>query len=574
MHKFYVLIFCIGLCTTTAAQVLLTDIAQATNTGDLGKNYGVAFADYDQDGWEDFYLTRRDQPNRLYRNLGNGQFEDLAEEAGLLLTADSRLAIWGDINNDGWPDLFVGNSTNQQDRLFLNNGDGTFQDISNIAGMKTQGDVMAAMFGDVNNDGLLDIYVARLLAQNALYINQGDLTFSDEVYPRGCTDTRVAMGGIFFDYDNDRDLDLYLVHDARQPSYLYENDGNGYFTDVAEATRTDLEVLGMGVDIADVNHDGYFDIFVTNLYENSLLYNNGNGTFSDIAPAWSVDDGGMGWGTVFFDYDNDSWPDLYVGNSNYGPFNNLLYRNIDGEGFNLVSEDTPLANMANTYGTATTDFNEDGWLDLFVANFNGELGNQFFKNECFQEESNNWLKIKGIGSVSNRSAIGLRVGVHIGDEYLMDEVNSGSGWSSQNSLTLHFGLGQAATVDKIMLYWPSGIVDSLTNVMVNQTLTIEEGNPVTVVATQEEDSSQNLKVFPNPASTEFQLQFDVLEDSPVQVSLFTPQGVLINQKEWLAIGGQEQRVNWSAKDLPAGLYYLRVQFEGTASSVTPIILMD
>ncbi|MEK7254416.1 MAG: CRTAC1 family protein, partial [Bacteroidota bacterium] len=197
-------------------------------------------------------------------------------------------------------------------------------------------------------------------------------------------------------------------------------------------------------------------------------------TFTEIAAAAGVADPGMGWGTAFFDADNDGWQDLYIANDSYfSPAPNVLFHNLSDTTFQNASTGTPLASMQPGYGFACTDFNNDGKMDIYLANYGGTTGNEFFKNNS--ANSNNWLKIKLTGKVSNRAAIGSRVTVEAGGVVQVDDVTGGSGYCSQNSLTLHFGLGQAQVVDKLTIRWANGLVEEFENLAVNQTWLAVEG---------------------------------------------------------------------------------------------------
>ncbi|RMD73627.1 MAG: VCBS repeat-containing protein, partial [Bacteroidetes bacterium] len=342
------------------AQPAFVDLATQAGIAATGQNYGIAIADYDGDGYDDLYVTRRDGPNLLYHNLGNLQFEEVAGVAGVANAGVSSCAVWGDFDNDGWPDLLV-TDRDADNVLYHNNGDGTFTDITAQAGVAEGSKVRAALTADVNGDGWLDIYLARLGLENKLYLNNGDGTFTDYTAASGALDDQISMGAVFFDYDNDGDPDLYLTHDAHQPYILYQNDGTGHFTDVSAAAGVNYAGQGMGVCTGDINHDGWLDIYITNLSFNTLYLNNGDGTFTDISDAAGVTDPGMGWGCTFLDCDNDTWPDIYMANDSYfSPLPNVLYRNRGDLTFENISEGTPLASMFAGYAVAVADFDHNG----------------------------------------------------------------------------------------------------------------------------------------------------------------------------------------------------------------------
>lgn len=455
------------------SQVVFSDLSQQAGLNITGLNYGAAAGDYDNDGLEDLFATRLLLGSVLFRNLGDNQFEDITAEAGILPAPTAQFAIWGDIDNDGWLDLFIG-ARDDANALYRNNQDGTFTNIAASAGVLTGTKVKSALFADIDRDGWLDIYIARLGLENVMYRNNGNGTFTDITFFSGATDPLISMGAVFFDYDNDGDSDLYLTHDANIPNILYQNNGNGQFLNVSQFSGANIAAMGMGVDVGDINNDGWLDLYITNLGPNTLLLNNGNGTFSNLTFSSGLGDPGMGWGCSFMDYDNDGFQDIYMANDSYfTPFPNLLYRNLGNNTFDVVSQNSPVHSMEGGYGIACADFDQDGWIDIYLANYGGTVGNQFFNNQNYSD--NNWIRIKLKGVQSNRAAIGTRVRVSAGDLNQVDEVSGGSGWASQNSLILHFGLGSHQNIDLLTVHWPSGIIDTFENVNVNELLTIEEG---------------------------------------------------------------------------------------------------
>lgn len=496
------------------AQIQFSEIAAQAGMDDLGSNHGVSLVDYDGDGWEDIYLACRQPPNRLFRNQGNGTFRDVAQELGLAIQADTRLALWGDINNDGLIDLFLG-TEKEGDFLFLHQPDHTFKDISEEAGMikHTGGATLGAMMGDVDNDGWLDIYCARHYAQNTLYRNKGDLTFEDLTYLSGATDESAAMGALFFDYDNDSDLDIYLVHDAKFANKLYQNNGRGRFREVAKAAGVDMAAFGMGVDVADINQDGWLDMYISNFFANTLYLNQGDGTFRDITHEAGVDDIGMGWGVSFLDVDNDGWQDIYVNNSavagnRFPNYPNVLYHNQGDLTFKRISDQTILASLGNGYGLASGDLNQDGRVDLVIANNLGEVPIELFENQTLT--LNHWLTIELAERLENRSIIGTRLKLKANGSWQTDEVSAGGGWASQQSHRLHFGLGKAARVDSLILIWPGGNTNVYTDIGVDRLLRIKEQSPLSLGATR--------TISPNPlSSTQWLVISPTHPDEPLRI---------------------------------------------------------
>ncbi|MEE9168844.1 MAG: VCBS repeat-containing protein, partial [bacterium] len=290
-----------GLCLTDHvlyAQSLqsaqFSDAAVEAGVNSGARSRGVAFGDFNNDGYVDIYVCRYQANNILFNNLGNSTFSDVTNEAGLAGIEDSGMAVWSDFDNDGNRDLYIVRF--ESDYLFRNNGDGSFTELSNSAGIIHNRKGVAAAVADVDNDGFLDIYVANFSDQNILYHNNGDWTFTDRTTESKALDTGYAMGIAFCDYDNDGDQDLLLAHDGSQGNLLYQNDGTGVFRDAASEAHMKYAPLAMGVGFGDYNNDGHFDLYITTLGPNLLYRSDGIGWFT-LMPFLPkhADDGGMGW---------------------------------------------------------------------------------------------------------------------------------------------------------------------------------------------------------------------------------------------------------------------------------------
>ena len=545
------------------AQVAFADVSAEAGIADVGlMNHGIAVADYDNDGWEDLYVARRDGPNRLYRNNGDGTYTDLAATLGLDFAGDTPVALWGDVDNDGWLDLYLGNYS-VPDRLYLSKAGGTqFLDVSATAGMLDASKVKSAMFGDLDNDGWLDLYVARASTQNTYYHNDGNGAFTDRIVESGATDSQLAMGALLFDYDNDGDLDIYLTHDSYQSNILYQNDGNGQFSDVSAATGVNYSGLGMGVDFGDFNRDGWLDLYITNLSYNTLYLNNADGTFSNIVVEAGVGDTGMGWSTAFLDCDNDGWQDIYMVNG--PPTPNILYQNLGDNTFSIASAGSPLESYGNAFGMACTDLDNDGRMDLFVANSNDAVGNQLFRNE--NTDGFHWLKVRTRGVTSNRAGIGARVEVEIGGELLVDEVAAGTGYASQNSLIQHFGLGDATTVDRLTVRWPSGQVDVYENLEADRQYLVVEGESLATAAEEPVRDALQLQVWPNPVQTELSVRFSLEKGGPVYLEMRDALGRPIARQSRIFATAGEYQLEVPTADLPAGTYALTLRRENAVQT--------
>ena len=291
--KLYLLILSVCYPFILPGQFPFKDIAQ--NAGITGNNpgfYGVAIGDCNNDGYEDLFITSTREQPRLYMNQGDNTYLDFTFEAGINFPGQSKTSIWIDINNDDWLDLFIAGK-GSEDQLYINQRDGSFTDVSQSYGLRGKTMTFSLNITQINEDPFLDIYLSNFLEENTLWLNEGETSLRNRINYYELWDDGLSMASIFFDYDNDGDDDLYLVHDANHANILYEK-RDGAFVDVSEQSGSDIVADGMGVDIADINNDGCLDIYITNLFENSLLLNNCDGTFSEIAATAGVNDNGMG----------------------------------------------------------------------------------------------------------------------------------------------------------------------------------------------------------------------------------------------------------------------------------------
>lgn len=439
---------------------------------------GQAWADYDGDGWEDLYVTDSVGPNTLYHNNGDGTFSVSPFSASLALPDHySGGASWADYNNDGWPDLLV--LGREADVLFRNRLGRGFEEVTAVAGVSDAYTSKTASWADYDNDGWLDLYVANWgcvprCARTAgntgepdqLYHNNGDGTFSNVT---ALLKGKNGGGGFvarWLDYDNDGDLDIYLVNDEfilPPGNKLWRNDGPGCggwcFSEVSEAAGAAVKVMGMGVAADDWDADGDLDIFFTNAGQSVLLQNQGDGSFRSAAAeaglALTVET--VAWGAVSLDYDNDAARDLYVAlmKSNRPGAWNALFHN-DGHGvFTQLGTESGAADPGPSVGVASADYDNDGWVDLVVGNY--DRGYHLFRNAALNADTHHWVTIKLIGGGPvNRDAVGARVRVTTDDGRVqMQDVHNGSSVGSGSSLTLHFGLG-AAAIKSVEVLWPDG----------------------------------------------------------------------------------------------------------------------
>jgi hypothetical protein len=417
------------------------DVSQAAGVADDGLGKGVAFADVNNDGFVDLYVSNKGGSNKLYLNQGDGTFKDVTASAGAGIDAPGFTmgSVFGDYDNDGDQDLYLatgGQYEIESNRLFANNGDGTFTDVTAVAGVGLKEFTYSASFADYDNDGDLDLYCANygVGAKNVLYQNNGDGTFTDVTDAAGVGDKSWSWMGVWADIDNDGDVDLYVVngrYPAGEPNKLFVNNGNGTFSEGAAAAGINDPNWGLGASFADIDNDGDSDLFVSNyIGGNNLYLNDGQGGFAKASQQIAAGQEGWGKGPTFGDIDHDGDLDLYEGDCKLA---NQLYLN-DGKGnFVNVAADQPQLQCATvrTKGTAFADVDNDGDLDLYVINWGAE--NKLYLNT---QNDKNWVKIKLAGA-----AIGAKVVLYDGDQLVASrELRSATGFCAQEPAVAHFGV--------------------------------------------------------------------------------------------------------------------------------------
>jgi hypothetical protein len=514
----------------------------------------VAVGDYDGDGDEDLFVTDSDagRPNRLLRNqlaeTGKLGFTDVAKEAGVAGGNDERTivsdALWFDADNDGHPDLLIARFGTPI--LYRNLGNGKFEDISVKAGLTKFGNSIAVIAFDYDNDGRLDLLFGNYFQPLNLIdlpnphvlpnnlddaVNGGGVTLWKNVTAPGSHDIRFVevteKAGLskhtgwtldvgHGDLNNDGWQDLYFADDYGTDR-LFMNNRDGTFRDATKAALGGLDTKkGMNVDMADFDRDGWLDIYVTNITDeymkecNMLWHNNGDGTFTDLSKETGTCNTLWGWAAKFGDFDNDGWEDLFAvdglrsaGKENYIPvllemiikpgvdFTDVanwppigqmswsglqkkkLFRNLGTLSFKEMAAAAGVDNDRDGRGIGLGDFDNDGRLDIYQTNADQE--SLLYRN--VSPGTGHWIELKLIGTKSNRDAIGARATLKIAGATLIREVNGGNGYAGQSSKRLHFGLGAAAKIDSLEIRWPSGLVEKLpaASVAVDRVLTLKEG---------------------------------------------------------------------------------------------------
>ena len=513
---------------TDRAGIHFTHTNGATNAFHLPETLGAggAFLDYDNDGHLDLYLVNSVAPSMLFRNKGDGTFTDVTASAKVDNQGSYGHGVaCADYNNDGYVDIYVTNFG--ANRLYHNNGDQTFTDVTIQAGVGDLRWSSSATFFDYNSDGYLDLYVVNYVnyrldvaspicfespvfgtiekvrgychpkhfegAPDRLYRNNGDGTFTDATDTANIRDPGgmflgKGLGVVAADFDADGNPDIYVANDDT-PNYLFYNKGDGTFAEIAILTgcaysADGVAQAGMGVDAADYNGDGFLDLFVTNFsYETNTLYrNNGDGTFTDVSYKARLGEESyllLGFGTGFFDPDNDGYLDIFVANGHIFPnvertTDVLSYKQpnqfFQNRGDNTFVEMRFEGRDAVSRGTLFGDYDNDGDTDLLITQLNDKV--TLLRNES--HTSNNYLRLKLIGTRSNRDGIGARVTLTLGAESRTREVHRGYSYLSSNDPRLLFGLGERTVVDKLQIRWQSGVVQILENLTANQELVVTE----------------------------------------------------------------------------------------------------
>ncbi len=402
------------------------------------------------------------QPQSTFTRVSEGAIVNDVES--------STGCMWGDYNRDGYPDLYVTNWA-QNNVLYRNNGNGTFTRITSGAIISDMADSKSGTWGDYNNDGYLDLFVSNANQNNLLFQNDQDGSFSQVTTGPVVTDEGYSMGNSWGDYDNDGFLDLFVVNYYYKSQFVYHNTGNGTFTKMASGDAVDCGSYSISVIPGDYNNDRYLDLYVTNSGVNFLHHNNGDATFTRINEGAIVNDDESSQGASWGDYDNDGELDLFVANSDE---NNFLYENSGDGTFDKMTVGSIVNDGGYSSGCAWGDYDNDGDLDLYVTN-RGTQSNFFYENGSTE---NHWIKIGCVGTISNRAGLGAKVKVRANGVWQLREVSGQTGFSAQNSLIAHFGLGDATSIEILTVEWPSGIKDTFSNVTVGQYVVVTEGQPL------------------------------------------------------------------------------------------------
>jgi hypothetical protein len=490
-------------------------VENLSGLGLLEENNGASVADYDGDNDLDLFVVAKGidkdgvekSHSKLFRNNNDGTFSDVTQQSGLFGTLNQEEtkatgalsgfkfgASWGDFNNDGFPDMLLSYSLKVQ--LYLNNGDGTFQDVTTSSGIQGSNNCVnpSSTWFDYNNDGFLDLYITTWGACESakLYENNKNSTFTDISEKIQVTGDQFLFTALPFDFNMDGWMDLYATNDLKAPNSLLINQNGNQFIDDAAAYGVGNKGDDMGVAIGDYNSDGYFDFYVTNIKENILLKNNGDNTYIDIAQEKNVKDVGWSWDAKFSDFDLDGDEDLFVvngfsfssfGKEEYNAFFKNLY--VEGEdGFEEIADAINLRDLTRSVSAVDFDYDNDGDIDIFLTN--SDRPSYFYENNTlnFNEAGGlNWFKVVLQGTQSNRDAIGTQLTITTINGAIK-RYYSGVGFLGQSLLPVHFGLNDATAIVELSIQWPSGLIETYQNLDSNTIIKAIEGQGYQVLNIQ------------------------------------------------------------------------------------------
>ena len=555
------------------------DVAPQRGVADAGPGFAAAWADYDRDGDLDLYVsngaTAGDGANVLYGNDGDAGFTDVALAGGVADDGNGTAAVFADFDRDGWEDLFISkggfNVQGQANRLFHNNHDGTFADVSAAAGLDVVLSSYAATAGDYDQDGYPDLYVSQFRGQpNQLYRNDGNGGFEEVGNDRGIVSFFNYGGSAasFADYDADGDVDLYA-------SIFGTFDR--FYADVG-AARFGVSEVGnegeaVGITSGDYDNDGDLDVYVVNQSRRSTLSRNDLETnlFVDVGAESGTENLALGAGCAFGDFDADGDLDLFVVNG--GSADRVFMNRGDGSFVDMAAA-FGMADTSWAWAVTLADYDNDGDLDAYVVN--ERSANRLYEN---RSADNNWLQVRVRGVASNTEGLGARLQLFAGERAWTRVVNATSGMS-QSSRVVHFGLGQTTGLDSLLVRWPRGLTERFVDVPVNSRLSVVEGEVLTAVQEAYEDVPVAFGLasnFPNPFNAETRIRYQVGVPGMVRLEVFNTLGQKIRGLVEGESGPGPSEVRWDGRDdagqtVGSGVYFYRLQSDGKALMRSLVLL--
>jgi len=547
-----VLLFLMNMNAQSFEEMIFSDI-----TTTISSSRSANFIDVNGDGWDDIFFTNglnTGERNMLYINNGNGTFTTITNDDIVQHSIRAVGATFADADNDGDLDgcVVTWGFGGQPSRnyFYRNNGNGTFTFEADMITNRTYSET--SNWIDANNDQWLDLYITNSAQslRNLYFENQGDGTFLQVNNLVITNESKPSRSVDWVDYDNDGDSDIFVTNEGNNKNTLYRNDGLRNFTQITDLAIVQDFKNSMGSSWADVDNDGDFDLVVTNSDQPNQLFMNQDGIFTEVTDSAIAAETTNSFGSSFGDLDNDGDLDLLIANAYSDThFTNSLFIN-DGIGNFTKNTSSVLVNHQGwTYGVAFGDYNNDGWLDaIFANNQNEAQANSVFKNTG---SGKNWVKIKCMGTVSNKSAIGtiVKITATINGNAVTQtrKIEAASGYAGQNSLTAHFGLNDAVELQQVLIKWPSGLAETFSGLDINLTHHLAEGSGTLAV---NETTGSGFKLYPNPV--EDTLWIESSQDHDAVFVLLNSEGKKIKEMRL------EKESSIDVSKFPAGIYWYQI----------------
>ncbi len=564
MRVTMILLVCVLMTQANFAQ-LFFKITSGPMVNDGGDSRAVNWIDYDNDGDVDLFVTngpQSGQDNFFYENNGDGSFTKINNIAIAQDGKASDGSSWGDIDNDGDLDLFVANWWGQPNLLYLNNGDKTFTFQQGILMTTETSYSETGSWGDYNNDGFLDLYVCNSGGnlRNFLYKNNGDGSFTKQ-NDTFLNQTFASRNVDWIDFNNDGLQDIFVTNENNQNENLYLNNGDDTFSTASVPTILQNGGSTAGSNWEDIDNDGDFDLLLVNWgnQRNQLYINNDDGTFTKLNEPPFTTDISNSFGSSIGDIDNDGDLDIIISKAfTSQKSTNLLYIN-NNDGTFTKSNDSAVQDSGWTYGVAFGDYDNDGWLDLFEARcFNENENNVLFRNNG---GNNNWIMLNLRGTISNKSAIGaivkLKTNISGNPVWQMRKVAGQNGYCGQN-LQVHFGLGDATQFDSLVIQWPSGIIQNVEGLDLNDYNVVVEDTNTVSVNNESEYSPTGFQLFqnyPNPFNPNTVISYQLPVASKVILKVYDMLGreiaLLVNEEK----PAGDYEIEFKTSSLPSGTYF-------------------
>ena len=535
---------------------------------------GVALVDINNDGFPDIIMATADTALgsgkiKVFRNNNGASFTDITSSSGIdFQSSGLKCIVAGDFNNDGFRDIYIA-SWYSGNRLYKNNGNGTFTNVTAAAGVDMPAHYQSSISSwfDFNNDGYLDLYVGNYGGiesvgdeKNVLFKNNGNGTFTDVTQSAGVADSSMKkpLAVLCFDYNDDGWQDIIIANDKQQRNTLFKNNGDGTFTDVTLTCGIFCIADGMGLSIADINHTGNMSVYLSNGIQGNFLFkNNGGGTFTNISGTSGIRMNKNCWGANFFDYDNDGWDDLYITASLGIDMCDGFFKNNRNLTFTDYVSQAGLVDSCQSHGSAVGDYNNDGYPDLFVTEVDSNM--HVNKNTG---GPNHWIKLKCTGTESNHDAIGTSITAYYNGTMCKKVILGGTSYLSCDDVVQIFGIGTANVVDSLVIHWTNGLVETARTLGANNIYYAVEGSGIIGIhnISSEIPKAYNLSQnYPNPFNPATKINFSIPENGFVNMKVFDLLGrevaVPVNQNLKAGI----YSVDFNASNLSSGIYFYELR---------------